>query len=467
MYKFQSSPTYFALRRLLSLTTYLLWMGGCVLLVCSCTGDVSQSAYNASAAPADTSPGADNIASGQVSLAWDAVSAPDLAGYRLYYGQTSHAYTSQIDVGPQTTYTMTGLTDGQTYYFVVTAYDSAGNESPPSNEISITIGAAVAASSADSARDQESGVSVTASQTNSARGQESGAVAFTAASMGTSNQRAGSHTATQTAQITVASALLEVGDLTVDSTWKRVTFRQTFVDPIVVATPLSSHDFALAIVRIQRVDPTGFEIRIQAWDDHDGIHASESVSYLAMERGAHLLGTGIQVEAGRLTMDEIPTQPFTPISFHQAFSVTPVVLTAVTSVNEADAVMTRVRSITPDSFEVGLQEQMTHEQRHATETIDYIAWQPSVGTVAGFTFEVRTTPEVIGDQVYALKWTEPFVAPPMFLAAMQTANGWEPATLRWDNKDLLGVELQLQAEAPGSYDLDSITEVVGYMAFTY
>src|SRR5215471_7431844 len=115
MYKFQSSPTYVALRRLLSLTAYLLWMGGCVLLVCSCTGDVSQSAYNASAGPADTSPGADNTSPGQVSLAWDAVSAPDLAGYRLYYGQSSHAYTSQIDVGPQTSYTMTGLTDGQTY----------------------------------------------------------------------------------------------------------------------------------------------------------------------------------------------------------------------------------------------------------------------------------------------------------------------------------------------------------------
>ena len=55
----------------------------------------------------------------------------------------------------------------------------------------------------------------------------------------------------------------------------------------------------------------------------------------------------------------------------------------------------------------------------------------------------------------------------MFLAAMQTANGWEPATLRWDTKDPLGIEIQLQAEAPGSYDLDSITEVVGYMAFTY
>src|SRR5262249_4202919 len=158
---------YFALRRLLSLTTYLLWMGGCVLLVCSCTGDASKSAYNASADPADTSPSAVNIAPGQVSLAWDAVSAPNLAGYRLHYGQTSHTYAAQTDVGDQPTSPRAGRTDGQTYYFVVRAYDSAGNESPPSNEISLPIGASVAAAPTDSARDQESGALVTASQTNS------------------------------------------------------------------------------------------------------------------------------------------------------------------------------------------------------------------------------------------------------------------------------------------------------------
>ena len=47
----------------------------------------------------------------------------------------------------------------------------------------------------------------------------------------------GSNTATKTGYITVAPALVEVGDLTVDYVWKRITFRQQFVDPIVVATP--------------------------------------------------------------------------------------------------------------------------------------------------------------------------------------------------------------------------------------
>jgi PKD repeat protein len=57
----------------------------------------------------------------------------------------------------------------------------------------------------------------------------------------------GSNTATKTGYITVAPALVEVGNLTVNYVWKRVAFRQQFVDPIVVATPLSSNDFAPAM----------------------------------------------------------------------------------------------------------------------------------------------------------------------------------------------------------------------------
>src|SRR5262249_12506765 len=113
----------------------------------------------------------------------------------------------------------------------------------------------------------------------------------------------GSNTAMKTGYITVAPALVEVGNLTVDDVWKRITFRQLFVDPIVVATPLSSNDFAPAIIRIRNVGRTGFEIRVEEWDYLDGAHLPETVSYLAMERGSHTLGTGIRVEAGRITIN--------------------------------------------------------------------------------------------------------------------------------------------------------------------
>src|SRR5262249_9475794 len=56
---------------------------------------------------------------------------------------TSHTYTAHVDTGLQPSATVPGLTVGQTYYFAVTAVDSTGKESPFSNEVSITVGAAV------------------------------------------------------------------------------------------------------------------------------------------------------------------------------------------------------------------------------------------------------------------------------------------------------------------------------------
>lgn len=58
---------------------------------------------------------------GSVSLAWDAVNDPRLAGYRVYYGTSSCSYTGQIDVGNMTTQTVSNPIDGATYYVAVTA----------------------------------------------------------------------------------------------------------------------------------------------------------------------------------------------------------------------------------------------------------------------------------------------------------------------------------------------------------
>jgi len=72
-------------------------------------------------------------------LSWNANSESDLAGYKVYYGTSSGNYGNPIDVGNQTTYTVTGLT-GSTYYFAVTAYNTSGTESGYSNEVSKRFG---------------------------------------------------------------------------------------------------------------------------------------------------------------------------------------------------------------------------------------------------------------------------------------------------------------------------------------
>ena len=77
---------------------------------------------------------------GQVSLAWDASTTSGIAGYQLSYGLSSANYTSNLDVGNKTSYTLTGLQDGKKYYIAAKAYNSGKMSwSGFSNEVSTTI----------------------------------------------------------------------------------------------------------------------------------------------------------------------------------------------------------------------------------------------------------------------------------------------------------------------------------------
>jgi chitodextrinase len=82
---------------------------------------------------------ATTLASNTATLAWDASPSQNIAGYRIYHGITPGTYLQLrgqgVNAGNVTTYTVTGLNSGTRYYFVATAYDTAGNESAYSNEV--------------------------------------------------------------------------------------------------------------------------------------------------------------------------------------------------------------------------------------------------------------------------------------------------------------------------------------------
>jgi hypothetical protein len=74
-----------------------------------------------------------------VTLDWKANTEADLAGYRLFYGEGSRDYSTILETGLDTTLTVAGLSPGTTYYFSLKAYDSSGNLSQFSQEISHTV----------------------------------------------------------------------------------------------------------------------------------------------------------------------------------------------------------------------------------------------------------------------------------------------------------------------------------------
>ena len=70
-----------------------------------------------------------------MTLAWDANSEPDLDGYLVYMRAGATAYGAPVATVASPTYRFSGLTAGS-YTFRVTAIDTNGLESPPSNEVS-------------------------------------------------------------------------------------------------------------------------------------------------------------------------------------------------------------------------------------------------------------------------------------------------------------------------------------------
>lgn len=85
---------------------------------------------------------------GTATLHWNANTEPDLAGYKIYYGTKARTgdcppggYSGNADVGKTDTpdtpaYTLKELENSKTYYFSITSYDTSGNESCFSQEIS-------------------------------------------------------------------------------------------------------------------------------------------------------------------------------------------------------------------------------------------------------------------------------------------------------------------------------------------
>jgi hypothetical protein len=88
---------------------------------------------------------ASQLQAARITLKWDPDPAPNLAGYRLYYGTSSGVYTQEINVGKMTATVVSNLREGRTYFFAITAYSPTA-ESLPSNEVSYKVPVSVTAS---------------------------------------------------------------------------------------------------------------------------------------------------------------------------------------------------------------------------------------------------------------------------------------------------------------------------------
>lgn len=258
--------------------------------------------------------------------------------------------------------------------------------------------------------------------------------------------------------------LYELGELEISHEWQPVTFNQPFEEPIIVFGPPPSNDPEPVTVRVRNVTREGFEVRLQEWDYQDGTHQPEIVSFFVVEQGVYDLPDGTKVEAGTFT----GTNSFQTFLLKQPQDGVPVILTQVTSENKPNAVTGRVRRTGSASFQYKLQEQQRTKNKHAPETVHYIAWQPGSGLLPGdLYYEAAITSDSIKHNWVEFDFETDFAEPPLFLADMQSQDGGDTSTIRTQSITNGSVQIKIEEEQSKDSETKHTSETAGYIVFGF
>ena len=288
----------------------------CVLLSCLSFIFIAQTALAAS-----------------VTISWDRNQETDIAGYKIYWGTSSGLYSDSSTINdtatepPTATFTIDGLDVGTTYYFAIKAFDLAGQESVYSDEALIQI-----------------------------PGEEDppGELSWD--------------------EWYETQEILEIGEVSVKHLWKTVQLSglRKFQNPVVIAGPPTRNGSHPCIVRIRNVTPDSFDIRLQEWMYLDETHKYETVSWMVVEAGEHIMPDGSIWQAGTFDLDG--TLSWKNVSFAESFNDTPVVFTSGQTFNETDPFTVRKKNVSTAGFSAAIQEEEARKTNgHTTEIIGYLA----------------------------------------------------------------------------------------------
>ena len=458
---------------------------------------------------------ADFSLSADLTLAWDCNSENNLEGYKIYYltaspdgwadgtglAQGASPITVPLDVletAATPSFQLSGLAAGESYHFSVTAYNESGTESDFSNlvryDVPISGTYPLTASTSGHGSISSTGTVnvlekssktfiITADQDHHIAdvvidGNSMGPISsytfdniqaahsiraiFSPNTYSVSTSATGNSTIIPTLSFE-KDFYIEVGEVTVNNNWKQVSYSRPFADPVVVATAMSNNDDEPAIVRIDNITDTGFEISVQEWDYLDDNHLDETIGYVVMEAGSYTLPDGSTVEAGTFTA--YGTSTFTTVFLTGAFNQVPVLVSSVISYNGPDAVAVRLQNITATRFEARIQEQQANRRGHPIETVSYIAWEPCRTQLDDLSIVVAKTDNMMTHDLKTITFNTIFPMPPVFVATIQTTDGTDTAALRWEERSASDIQMKVEEEQSWDSETKHTNEVVGYFTF--
>ena len=245
----------------------------------------------------------------------------------------------------------------------------------------------------------------------------------------------------------------------VDQNWMKIPFAKEYLNPVVVAKPVSSLGGDPGVIRIRNVSHNSFEFCYNEWAFKDGWHTQERVFYMVAEAGEQSVA-GLTVEAGRLNTSKLLADGWKPITFSASFSQTPSVFTSVQTYNGVDPVTTRLRNCTAAGFDLTMDEEEAKNDGHITETLGWIAIKKGTGNttdnrsvvvLSGSTNHIPT--QINFGRVMARRF-------PVVVSDMITTYGGDPGFLRYQNLLPSSIDLFIQEEASLDAEMNHVVEDV-------
>ena len=146
------------------------------------------------------------------------------------------------------------------------------------------------------------------------------------------------------------------------------SFGATLADPIVLSEVTSVNDGATVTTRTRGVTETGFEMQIEEQEAADGVHADESVAWIAVEAGSSGALDALRA-GGTLNQDRAA------FDFSTAFETAPVLLADMQTTNGGDTAALRYDGLDAGRVELFVQEEQSldAETFHAGEAVGILA----------------------------------------------------------------------------------------------
>lgn len=260
-----------------------------------------------------------------------------------------------------------------------------------------------------------------------------------------------------------ASSIGETGVLIGNSAnkndWHTVSLQRNYDDPIVIVGPPSKNNGAPTVVRVRQVTSDSFQYRVDEWDYLDDVHPNERIGYMVVEAGEHQLPGGQRLVAGKVRANH----QFTGVSL-DGFNTAPNVITSINSHIGGSTVTPRVRNVTSTRFQVQVQEEEQADNRHARETVAYIAFDSGTGESGDLTYVAGNTGQLVDHRVTPISLGSQFSGSPVFLAGTSSTFGGDPAALRLNELTPSRAMVFVQEEKSANAEVNHAREIVSYLA---